>query len=171
MNNLAKVLIGVGVVGAVATATYIVTRKTVKKETVINGYDEQGNPVVEEVEKEESVLDRIKQAAFKKAVKILAWAALHQQQIEAAGALIGLIGGIFAVVNAVKEFNMGKEMKKKMDFMYKHDLEFEGVWNAHMENQAQRYDDLMKKLNDIHLDMGMIHEIQEMLVKPRKKGA
>lgn len=155
MNNLAKVLIGVGVVAAVATTSYVVIKR---RKVKVKDISEQA---VENDHKNDTIIDRIKLAAYKKAVKILAWATLNMQKIEAAAAILSLIGGIFTVVNAVRDFGFGKKMKADMDFMYQHDLEFEGVWNQHMTNQANRYDSLMK----------ILQELSENMPKPKKKGA
>ena len=156
MNNLAKVLIGVGVVAAVATTSYVIVKRTrVKK---VKDISEQA---VENDHKNDTIIDRIKLAAYKKAVKILAWVTLNMQKIEAVAAVLSLVGGIFSVINAIRDFGFGKKMKADMDFMYQHDLEFEGVWNQHMTNQANRYDSLMK----------ILQELSENMPKPKKKGA
>lgn len=166
MNNLVKVLIGVGVVAAVATTTYVVTKKK-KEEEPIDIADE----AVKNDHKDDTILERIKTAAYKKAVKIIAWAIVHKDQIEGAAAILGLVGALFSVVNAIREFRAGKKMQEQMDFLVRHAQEFEDIWNVHMTEQASRFEEMMNKLKDIHLDMSLLHEIQEMLVTPIKKGA
>jgi hypothetical protein len=167
MNNLVKVLIGVGVVAAVATTTYVVTKKK-KEEESIDIADE----AVKNDHKDDTILERIKTAAYKKAVKIIAWAIVHKDQIEGAAAILGLVGALFSVINAIREFRNGKKMQEQMDFLVRHAQEFEDIWNVHMTEQASRFEEMMNKLKDIHLDMSLLHEIQEMLVTPiKKKGA
>lgn len=167
MNNLVKVLIGVGVVAAVATTTYVVTKKK-KEEEPIDIADE----AVKNDHKDDTILERIKTAAYKKVVKIIAWAIVHKDQIEGAAAILGLVGAMFSVINAIREFRNGKKMQGQIDFLVQHAQEFEDIWNVHMNNQASRFEEMMNKLKDIHLDMSLLHEIQEMLVTPiKKKGA
>lgn len=164
MNNLVKVLIGVGVVAAVATTTYVVTKKK-KEEEPIDIADE----AVKNDHKDDTILERIKTAAYKKAVKIIAWAIVHKDQIEGAAAILGLVGALFSVINAIREFRAGKKMQEQMDFLVRHAQEFEDIWNVHMTEQASRFEEMMNKLKDIHLDMSLLHEIQEMLVTPKGK--
>ena len=167
MTNLVKVLIGVGVVAAVATTTYVVTKKK-KEEEPIDIADE----AVKNDHKDDTILERIKTAAYKKVVKIIAWAIVHKDQIEGAAAILGLVGAMFSVINAIREFRNGKKMQGQIDFLVRHAQEFEDIWNVHMNNQASRFEEMMNKLKDIHLDMSLLHEIQEMLVTPiKKKGA
>ena len=91
MNSLIKVLVGVGIVGAVAATTYIVTKKP---EKVVQTVDSEGN-VEAKIVKEDSILDKIKKAAAKKVVKILVYVAEHQTQVEAFVTILGVVGGIF----------------------------------------------------------------------------
>ncbi len=157
MNTLAKVLIGVGVVAAVATTSYVVVKKTKEKKE-----KDIAEQAVENDHKDDTIIERIKTAAYKKTVKILAWVLVNKDRIEAVAAILGIIGALFNVINAVRDFGFGKKWRKDLDFMVNHDHEFEDVWNTHMQNQAGRYDDLMQRLNDI----------QDILAAvPKKKGA
>lgn len=169
MNNITKVLIGVGVVGAVAAATYVVTKSSEKKTVVIKDFDEEGNPKTEIIE-DESLLDRIKKAATKKAIKILAWVALHQQQIEAVGTIIGLGAGLFNIITAIRDYRAGNKMQSQINELVEFKEDFTRVWDKSMECHEQTHDQVMCKLNDIHLDMGMLHEVHEALIEPPKKG-
>lgn len=171
MNNLAKVLIGVGVTAVgIGVATYYGKKLSEKKkeETVIEEFDEQGNPVVEAV-KEESFMEKIRTAAYKKAVKILAWVIVRKDKIEAVATMLGLASAILGVITRVRDLKAGNDINRKLDEIIDHNNEFRDIWNKHMEHEYNRHDEIMNKLNDIHLDMGMIHEIQEMLVTPVKK--
>lgn len=160
MKNLTKVLIGVGVVGAVAATTYFVT-----KSTVVTKENEEGKTVVEEI-KEESILDQIKEAATKKAIKILGWVALHQQQIEAVGTILGLGVTVFSLVNTLRDFKEGNEMREKIDRLVTAEEAFREAWNAACDVEISDTATIMSKLNDIHLDMSYFHEQVENL--PRK---
>ncbi len=156
MTNLAKVLIGVGVVAAVATTSYIVVKKTKVKK--VKDISEQA---VEKDHKNDTIIDRIKLAAYKKAVRILAWATLNMQKIEAVAAIVSLIGGVLGVINGIRDFGFGKKFRTDLNFMVDHTNEFEGVWNEHMDNQANRYDSIMK----------ILQELSENMPVPKKKGA
>ena len=59
----------------------------------------------------------------------------------------------------LQNFANGKEMRKKMNFMYNHDMEFENVWNTHMNGDATRYEEIMKILNDICQNVGHVEHI------------
>lgn len=137
MNNIEKILIGLGVVGVTAAATYVVTKKVVEKKS--KDISEQ---VIDLDNKDESVLKKIKKAAHKKVVKILAWVVLHQQQIEAVGTVLGIAGATLSVVNAVRDFRNGMNLQRKLDEI----ADFQ---------QHFVYD----KLKDIYLEMGLLHEI------------
>ena len=113
MNKLTKVLVGVGVVGVTVAVAVVVKKRNERK------YIEQPVNVAAEAVKiqheDDTVLERIKAAATKKAIKILAWAAIHQKEIESLSLLLGLIGGIFSVINAVKEYAFGKKLHAKLN--------------------------------------------------------
>lgn len=112
MNNIAKVLIGVGVVGAVAVGAYTVAKKSEKKMLVIKDFNENGEAVVEE--KKETLKDRVQNFAMKKAAKFVTFVLLHEKEITAIATVLSLVGGIFQVVNAVKEYRLGKDLHKKL---------------------------------------------------------
>ena len=164
MNKLAKVLIGIGVVGAVAATTYFITKSSEKKTVVIKGVDEEGKTTVEEIVEEESLLDRMEKAAIKKAGKIIIFVAEHQQQIEAVGTMMSLAYTAFSFINIFKELTQRNKMQEQIDEIVKHNNEFRDIWNAYMmlDNDNDHY--LNDKLNDIHLDMSMLHEIHENLI-------
>lgn len=159
MNNIAKVLIGIGVVGVAAAATYVVVKKTEEKRHI----DITPETTVEK--KGDSFIDKIKAAAYKKAVRILAWVYLHKEKVEAFAMILSVAGAVFSVVNSIRELKDGFKMRQRMDSMYAHDMEFEDIWNKHINHQYDRHNEIMNKLNDIHLDMSMIHEINESLQK------
>lgn len=170
MNNTVKFLIGAGVT-AVGVATMLYCSKKAKEKKAQESID-ISEEAVKRDHKDDSIIERIKTAAYKKAVKILAWVVIHKDQIEAFSVIVGVVSGIFTVINAVKDFVNGAKMQANIQWIIDHELEFRDVWNNKAAQDTARYEAIMAKLNDIHLDMGMIHEIQEMLVKPiRKKGA
>lgn len=164
MNKLAKVLIGIGVVGAVAATTYFVTKSSETKTVVIKGVDEEGKTTVEEIVEEESLLDRMEKAAIKKAGKIIIFVAEHQQQIEAVGTMMSLAYTAFSFINIFKELTQRNKMQEQIDEIVAHNNEFRDIWNKYMmlDNDNNHY--LNDKLNDIHLDMSMLHEIHESLI-------
>lgn len=160
MTNLGKgLLIGLGIVGAVSVVALAVTAK--KKQAV---YISPEGEVEGAVAEEPGFMDKIKDAAEKKAIRILGWVMLHKNQIEAVGTVIAVTASIFKVVNEVKEYHYGKELHAKLDAIVKHNNEFRDIWNEYMmlDNDNNHY--LNDKLNAIHLDMSMLHEIHENLV-------
>lgn len=152
MNNVAKVLIGVGVVGAVAVGAYVVSKK-VKEET-------NDTPHEEGIEKKPNVIERIKTAAYKKAVRILAWVVLHQQKIEAVGAVLGVIGGVISIVNAVKEYAFGKKLHATLDKLLWHQEQFQESWNITIDNYNEQW-------HSVHEQLDVLQEA----VKKGKKSA
>ena len=112
MNNLAKVLIGVGVVGAVAVGAYAVTKKSEKKMIVLKDFEEDGTPICEE--KKETVMDRAKNFVMKKAVKFMTFVLLHEKEVTAVATILSVVGATFQLVNAVKEYRLGKDLHKKL---------------------------------------------------------
>lgn len=168
MNNIAKVLLGIGVVGAIAATTYVVTKSTEKKTVVVRNTDEEGNTKTEIIE-DKSVLEQIKEAALKKVVKILAWAVLHEDQIRAAASVIGLGASLFSIFSAIKDFRTGNEMRSQINELVAFKDAFQEVWDKSMDCHGTAHDQVMTKLDDIHLDMSMLHELHEaLLVSPKK---
>lgn len=113
MNKLTKVLVGVGVVGVTVAVAVAVKKRNERK------YIEQPLNVAAEAvkvqHKDDTVVEKIKAAATKKAIRILAWAAIHQKEIESLSLLLGLVGGIFSVINALKEYAFGKKLHAKLN--------------------------------------------------------
>ena len=156
MNNMLKVLIGVGVVGAVAATTYVVTKKV------------EANKAVEVVESsdisnDETIFKKIEKAAIKKVAKILAWVALHQQQIESVGAILAITAGVLSVANAVRDFRNGMNLQKQLNSICAYIDESKSLWNQYIALDAQNDNEVMEKLKKIHLDLGMLHELHERL--------
>lgn len=105
MTTLTKVLIGAASVTTVAVTVYVI-KKSQEKKT---------DDVSEETEEKESVIQRIKTYAMKKAIRILGWVALHQEQIEAAGTIIGLVGTIISITGAIRDFVRNNDLSGKLD--------------------------------------------------------
>ena len=163
MTNMTKFLIATGVTAVgVGLTVYYGKKLQEKKEVVISDIEDDGTPVIED--KNPSILKRIKTAATKKVVKILAWAVLHEQQLQAFATLLSVGAGIFHLVSAAKDYYTGEKTRKTLDSLMDHNMEFRDIWNSHMDGTHDRHDAVMKKLEDIHLDMGGIHQIQEALV-------
>lgn len=129
MNNLTKALIGVGVVGVTVAVAVAVKKHNEKR------YIEQTTDVAAEAVKiqhqDDTVVEKIKAAATKKAIRILAWVAIHQKEIESLSLLLGLIGGIFSVINAVKEYAFGKKLHAKLDRIQK---QLDSITSIHYYN-------------------------------------
>lgn len=117
MNNIAKVLIGVGVVGAVAVTATVVAKKS-EKQMIELKHTDDGAQVVEEPKKE-TVIDRVKTYAMKKSIKFLAWVLLHKDQIEAVATVLTVVSGIISVVVNVRDFMKGYEIQKKLNSLQK----------------------------------------------------
>lgn len=164
MTNMTKLIIAAGItaVGIGVTAYYGKKMADKKKEV------EDGNPTIEE-DKDESIIKKIKKAALKKTIKILAWVTLHQQQVEAVVTILSLGGAVFSVVNAVRDFRTSSKMREDIDSLLDHNSEFRDIWNRRVEIEHNRHDEIMTKLNDIHLDMSLLHEVHESLVESPKK--
>lgn len=109
MTKLTKVLIGAAVVAAGA----IVIKKTTGKQ-----YVEAVDIAEEAVKKDhadDGILQRIKRFVEKKVIKILAWTALHMEQIESASALIGLTSGAIGIATAIRDYKNGSDTKEQLD--------------------------------------------------------
>lgn len=165
MNNTTKFLIATGVAAVGIGLTVYYGKKMQEKETEAHIVDieEDGTPVIEE-KTNPNFIERIKIAATKKVVKILAWAVLHEQQLQAFATLLSVGVGIFHIVSAAKDYYRGEKLQKTLDSIVEHNNQFETIWDNHMVNVENDYDALTKKLDDIHLDMGGIHQLQEALI-------
>ncbi len=161
MNKLTKVLLGVGIAAAATTVgVYVITKKP-KTVKVVDKTDDEGNVVkVEVIEEGDSILERIEEAALKKAIVILSWAILNKKKIEAVGALISLFGGIFTVINAVKEYRLGKVLHKKIDVLTNgNQILFDAMcenaraWNHRVDTVDGKFNDVMGALNDISANL------------------
>lgn len=108
MTTLTKVLIGAAAVTTIGAIVVIANKKTQEKEV-----DEQ----IEETEEKEdkSIIKRIKDYVTKKVVRILGWVALHMEQIEAAGAIIGFVGTIISITGAIRDFVRNNDLSGKLD--------------------------------------------------------
>jgi hypothetical protein len=170
MTDLTKLLIAAGVT-AVGIGVTVVSVKKMK--------EKKENDIPEdESQAEAGIVKRIKKYVTKKVIKFLAWVALHQQQIEAVVTVLSLGGAVFSVVNAVRDFRTGNKMRDQIDTLLEHQTKFQQAWNGTIDNYDANWNAVMKtqhtevmdKLNDIHLDMSMMHEIKESLVTPVKKS-
>lgn len=159
MTNLGKVLLGVGVVGAVAVTAYVMNKVDEKEEP------KQDNDILDEEEleeetsekKDETVLTKVKKKVLRAAIKGVVWVAEHQEQIEAIGTLIGLAAGIFNVVSAVKDFKAGNKMQDQVDELVREKNVFKEAWNGTVRANEADMDTLMDRLDDL-----------EALIAPKK---
>ncbi len=121
MSGLVKVLLGAGVVavaGAVAIAVAEKSEENAAEKAVEFAVDDKVKQELkdkEEERKEKSIFCRIKKYVQKKVVKFLAFVALHMEQIEAAGAIIGLGSTVLGIVGAVRDFKRGNDLNAKVN--------------------------------------------------------
>lgn len=127
MNTLTKVLIGAAAVTAVAVVV-----------KVINDKKEEPKKEVED-EKKESPIKRIKDFVIKKVIRILGWVAIHMEQIEAASAIIGLVGAVISIATAMRDFVKNNDICGKLDAIDKK-----------LTEQEQYYRDEFKALYEDH---------------------
>lgn len=176
MTDLTKLLIAAGVTAVGIGVTVVSVKKMKEKQE--NDIPEDEAVEVYESQAEAGIIKRIKKYVLKKTIKFLAWVALHQQQIEAVVTVLSLGGAVFSVVNAVRDFRTGNKMRDQIDTLLEHQTKFQQAWNGTIDNYDANWNAVMKtqhaevmdKLNDIHLDMSMMHEIKESLVTPAKKS-
>jgi len=107
MTMLTKVLIGAAAVGTVA----IVAKAVKDNEKKNNDLAEQA---VRQDEKQ-SIFKRIKRFVTKRIIRLLGWVAIHMEQIEAAGTIIGFVGTIISITGAVRDFVRSNDLNGKLD--------------------------------------------------------
>ena len=140
MTTLTKVLIGAAV--TVVAGTVVTVAKKAQEKKVEESSEET------EVKEDKSIIKRIKSYVTKKVIRILGWVALHMEQIEAAGTIIGFVGTIISITGAIRDFVRNNDLSGKldeinkklddMDSMYKG--EFKALYEDHdilAHNQAK----------------------------------
>lgn len=127
MSTKKKFILGSIVAGVgVAIAAYAATKKELESpKMAVVTTNEQGEITVKEVDaditktmvnkKDDTILKRIKRFVNKKVIKFLAWVTLHMEQIEAAGAVIGLAGAVISIAGSVRDFARGNDIQEKLD--------------------------------------------------------
>lgn len=130
---LVKVIAGI-VLGAAAVATTVaVVKATSKKYATTN----------EEVnEEDESVLKKIKKAAQKKALDILQFVINHQEQIEAATTVIGLVAGVAEIGSYVKSMKDHNEILTRLD-----KIERDAYGNGYSDSRDDHLKDIIEAAN------------------------
>lgn len=127
MTNLMKIAIGAGITAAgIAITAHFVEKMEEKEENVegskvvvLKDFKEDGTPVIEKAKEDKSVLKRIKTFVKKKFIKALTFVALHMEQIEAIGAVLGLAGTVISISGAIRDFAKGNDVNKKLDAIMK----------------------------------------------------
>lgn len=107
MTTLTKVLIGAAAVTAVAVVTTVVKKNEERKDIA--------EQAVEQDHKKDGIIKRIKRYVTKKVIRILGWVAIHMEQIEAAGAIIGFVGTIISIAGAIRDFVRNNDLSGKLD--------------------------------------------------------
>ncbi len=95
-----KIVIGVGAVAAYAINK---RKEESRKYTQILGQPEE--------KEEDSVSDKIKEAAAKKASEVIMFVVENQEKIEAVGTVIGSAGTVIGVVNGVRDYNKSDKIE------------------------------------------------------------
>ena len=109
MTKLTKILIGAAVV---ATGAIIISKVTGNTCEEVVDVAEQA---VKNDHADDGIIKRIKRYVEKKVIKILAWTALHMEQIESASALIGLTSGAIGIASAIRDYKNGNDTKEQLD--------------------------------------------------------
>lgn len=123
MTGLTKILIGTAVAVGVGVTIAVVaeTKKEKEQKEVVDGkgkvvgFQDKTGQITNKDEKDKSFIEKIKAYVKKKVIKILAFVALHMEQFEAAGRLIGLASGIIGIATAVRDFAKGNDTQAKLD--------------------------------------------------------
>lgn len=123
MGIFAKILIGAAVAGGVGTAVAVAVdchqqKKAEQKVKEAETEIQRAQAVIARDEREEkSIIRRIKKYVEKKVVKILAVVALHMEQIEALGAIIGLGSAFISIAGAIKDYKNSNDTQEKLDLI------------------------------------------------------
>lgn len=121
MGILVKLFFGAAVVGGATTAVAIAVdnhqqKKAEQKVREAETEIQRAQAVIARDEREEkSIIRRIKKYVEKKVVKILAVVALHMEQIEALGAIIGLGSAFISIAGAIKDYKNSNDTQEKLD--------------------------------------------------------
>ena len=126
---LVKVIAGI-VLGAAAVATTVAVVKATSKKYVTT--NEEVN------EEDESVLKKIKKAAQKKALDILQFVINHQEQIEAATTVIGLVAGVAELGSYVKSMKDHNEILTRLDKIERdaYNKGYSDAWNNELDKMT-----------------------------------
>lgn len=123
MKLAMKVALG-GVAGLGLMAVGVVVHDIVQDKKAQKKVEEATNDisrakaiVERDQRREKSVVCRIKEYVAKKVVKILGWVTVHMEQVEAAGAIIGLGGACISIAGSVKDFIQGNDTQEKLDLI------------------------------------------------------
>ena len=146
MSNTLKILGAVAAVGAVAATAYVVVKKQEEKKRDISE-----SPETEEAteEKKETVVDRVKLAAQKKVIKIFAWIVLHKDKLEALGIVLSVIGGLFEVITAAKDYCTGAKLRKQITTICNDRMEFREAWNGTIDNYDKMFASMKNSIEHV----------------------
>lgn len=145
MTKAQKVLLGIGAVASVATAVYIVNKKTEKL------YADLTEESAEDEKKEDSDISKIKAAADKKCTEILAWVITHREQIEAASMILGVAGASLSIINSVREYRRGNETADKINEIYDWIGRYSDVWNKYTEDSMNNLLEMVTYLENLDI--------------------
>lgn len=164
MNKLGFIIGGaVTVIGVATTAYFAKKLYEQKKETITTekGVDANGEPIIET--RVITPVDRIKEAAMKKAVRIMGWVVVHEQQVQAVGTVISVVAACFSLVNEVKKYSMGKSLLKRLGALENGLQRLENSTCGHVNNLGKYVNEMWDAIDN---NMRMIYEAVNVTPAP-----
>ena len=153
MNNIAKFAIAAGVTAlGIGVTVHYAKKVKEKKYAEVPVKRDIAAEAVEQDHKDDTILERIKMAAMKKAIRIAGWVVLHQQEVQAVSMMLGIVGGIFSVVNGIKEFALGKKLHaqlEKIDGIIIWQNEMARAYNCKVEKDIDRFSAIMNAIEQL----------------------
>ena len=155
---MTKFLIGAGVTAVGITVTAVYAKKCQEKKYI------DTNETEENVEVEETPIERVKTYALKKSIRFFAWVAVHQNEIQSLSLVLGVVGGVLSIVNAVKEYAFGKKLHSKLatidskldkifNELYSFNDDFQHSWNSKVDWDIERHNAVLEAINMVHSDV------------------
>ena len=144
MSKLTKILVSTAAVGVVVGVTYVVVKKSNERKYISTDEFEDS-----EVEEDPTLVDKIKIAATEKAAKILSWAVVNQEKLEAFSTGVGLVAGLFSLYSAIKDLKVKNDTIKKLDELLADRVLFQDSWNRTIKSYDADCYKVIDKLNAI----------------------
>lgn len=144
MSKLTKILVSTAAVGVVVGVTYVVVKKSNERNYISPDEFEDS-----EVEEDPTLIDKIKIAATEKAAKILSWAVVNQEKLEAFSTGVGLVAGLFSLYSAIKDLKVKNDTIKKLDELLADRVLFQDSWNRTIKSYDNDYNEIINELDAI----------------------